>query len=80
MVKNPPTNAGDTGSISGFGGTPGGGNGNLLQYFCLEKSHGPSNLVGYCPWCQKESDTTELLSMQAHINNDLQCTNGRKRM
>ena len=27
-----------------------------------------------------ESDTTELLSMQAHINNDLHCTNGRKRM
>ena len=36
MVKNPPTNAGDTGSISGLGRSPGEGNGNPLQYFCLE--------------------------------------------
>ena len=35
-VKNPPPNAGDTGSIPGFGRSPGEGNGNLLQYFCLE--------------------------------------------
>ena len=33
-VKNPPANAGDVGSIPGLG--PGGGNGNPLQYFCLE--------------------------------------------
>ena len=39
MVKNPPANAGDardTGLISGSGRTPGGGNGNPLQYSCLE--------------------------------------------
>ena len=39
VVKNPPANAGDTkdaGSISGLGKSPGGGNGNLLQYSCLE--------------------------------------------
>ena len=39
MVKNPPTNAGDTrdmGSISGLGRSPGGGHGNPLQYSCLE--------------------------------------------
>ena len=38
MVKNPPTNAGDTrdmGSISGLGRSPGGGHGNPLQYSCL---------------------------------------------
>jgi len=35
-VENPPPNAGDTGSIPGFGRSPGEGNGNLLQYFCLE--------------------------------------------
>ena len=37
-VKNLPTNAGDsgdTGLISGLGRSPGGGNGNLLQYSCL---------------------------------------------
>ena len=33
MVKNPPATAGDAGSIPG---SPGGGNGNRLQYFCLE--------------------------------------------
>ena len=36
MVKNLPTNAGDTGSIPGSGGSPGEGNGNPLQYPCLE--------------------------------------------
>ena len=37
-VKNPPTNAGDTGSIPGSGRSPGEGNGNPLQYSCLEDS------------------------------------------
>ena len=36
MVKNPHTNAGDTGSIPGSGRSPGGGNGNPLQCSCLE--------------------------------------------
>ena len=39
MVKNPPANAGDTrdeGSIPGLGRSLGGGNGNPLQYSCLE--------------------------------------------
>ena len=34
-VKNPPANAGDVGSIPGSGRSPGGGNGNPLQYSCL---------------------------------------------
>ena len=37
-VKNPPANAGDTGSIPGSAGSAGGGNGNPLQYSCLKKS------------------------------------------
>ena len=39
VVKNPPDNAGDvrdSGSIPGFGRSPGGGHGNPLQYSCLE--------------------------------------------
>ena len=36
MVKNLPANAGDLGSIPGLGGSPGAGNGNPLQYSCLE--------------------------------------------
>ena len=35
MVKNPPPNARDPGSISGSGRAPGGGNGNPLQYSYL---------------------------------------------
>ena len=47
-------NAGDPGSIPGSGRSPGEGNGNPLQYSCLERS-----LVGYSPWGRKESDMTE---------------------
>ena len=36
-VKNLPANARDTGSIPGSGKLPGEGNGNPLQYSCLEK-------------------------------------------
>ena len=36
VVKNPPVNAGDVGSIPGLGRSPGGGHGNPFQYFCLE--------------------------------------------
>ena len=36
VVKNPPAFAGDTGSIPGSGRSPGGMNGNPLQYSCLE--------------------------------------------
>ena len=41
VVKNPPASAGDSrdeSSISGSGSSPGEGNGNLLQYPCLENS------------------------------------------
>ena len=35
VVKNLPANAGDAGSIPGLERSPGGGNGNPLQYSCL---------------------------------------------
>ena len=35
MVKNPPADAGDASLIPGLGRSPGEGNGNPLQYFCL---------------------------------------------
>ena len=38
MAKKPPANTGDAGSIPWLGRSPGEGNGNLLQYFCLENS------------------------------------------
>ena len=36
VVNNPPANAGDSGSISGSGRSPGEGHDNPLQYSCLE--------------------------------------------
>ena len=41
VVKNRSANAGDVrdvGLIPGLGGSPGGGNGNLLQYSCLKNA------------------------------------------
>ena len=38
VVKNPPANSGDVGLRPGPGGSPKEGNGNLLQYSCLENS------------------------------------------
>ena len=41
VVKDLPASAGDTGDmglIPGSGGSPGGGNGNPLEYSCLENS------------------------------------------
>ena len=48
VIKIPPGNAGDQGSIPGSGRSPGKGNGNPLQYSCLGKFHGQR--VGYSPW------------------------------
>ena len=56
--------AGDPGSIPGLGRYPGEGNGNPLQYSCLENSmdwEAPQSLVGYTLWGCKDSDMTERL-------------------
>ena len=58
-VKNLPTNAGDMGSIPGWGRSPGEGNSNPPAVFLPGESHGQRSLVGYSPWGRKESDTTE---------------------
>ena len=58
MVKIPPTNTGDTGSIPRSERSPGEENGNLLQYSCL------GNLMDKEAWwaavqeITKESDMT----------------------
>ena len=49
VVKNPPVKPGDLDLIPGSGRSPGEGNGNPLQYSCLEESHGQRNLGGYSP-------------------------------
>ena len=68
-IKESACNAGDLGSIPGSGRSPGEGNGNPLQYSCLEwlpipifllrEFHGQSSLADYSPWGHKESDRTE---------------------
>ena len=35
VVENPPANSGDSSVIPGLGRSPGEGNGNPLEYFCL---------------------------------------------
>ena len=57
--KESSANAGNVGPILGLGGSLEAGNDNLLQYSCLEKSHGQRSLAGYSPWSCKESDMTE---------------------
>ena len=59
MVKNLLANAGDASSIPRSRRSPGGGNGNPLQYTLLGKFHGQRSLAGYSPWGHKELDTTE---------------------
>ena len=54
-------NAGDPALIPGSGRSPREGNGNPLQYSCLENPMDRSSLVGYSPWGRKESDMTEQL-------------------
>ena len=57
MVKNSPANAGDMGSSPRLRRSPGEGNGNPLQFSCLEnpteEPHGLQSMES-----AKESDTT----------------------
>ena len=62
--KESACNAGGLGLIPELGRSPGGRNGNSLQYFCLENLHGQRSLVGSSPWGHNELDTTEQLSTQ----------------
>ena len=62
--KESACSAGDLGSISGSGRSPGEGNGYLLQ-FLPGKFHGQRSLEGYRPQGHKELNTTELLSAQS---------------
>ena len=64
-VKNLPANANavdvrDLGSIPGWRRFPGEGNGNLLQYSCLEITMDRGAWPGYSPWGRKELDMTEV--------------------
>ena len=58
VLNNPPANAGDTGSIPGSERSPGVGNGNPLQYSCLENSTNREARWATVHEVAKESDTT----------------------
>ena len=59
MVKNLPVNAEDEGSIPGSGIYPGEGNGNPLQYSCLENPMDRGAWWVTVHEVAKESDTTK---------------------
>ena len=56
MVKRLPTMLGDLGSIPGLGRSPGEGNGNPLQYTCLENATDGGALVGYSLWDRRVTE------------------------
>ena len=67
VKKNLPANVGDArdaGSIPVPGRSPGGGNGNLLQYSCLKNSMDGGT---YSPWGHKKLDMTEHACSLSHL-------------
>ena len=63
VVENAADNASHAGLIPGLGRSPGGGNGNLLQYSCLENPMDRGAWwATYSPWGRQELDMTEQLS------------------
>ena len=58
MVKNPPSNAGDAGSVPGLGRSPGGGHGNPLYYSYLENPMDRGAWQAIVHGIRKDSDTT----------------------
>ena len=66
VVKNPPVNAGDMGLIPGLGGSPGEGNGNPLQFSCLENSMDRRGWTAIIHGIT-ESDMTEQLTLSVWV-------------
>ena len=58
MVKNLPANVGDAGSIPGLSRSPGEGNGNPLQYSCLDNPMDRGAWRAIICGVAKESDMT----------------------
>ena len=75
MVNNLPANAGaigDASSITGSGRSPGGGNGNPLQY-CLENSVDRGAWWAMVPGAAKSRTRPKRLSMHAQAGNTKRC-------
>ena len=69
MVKTPPAKAGDTGLSPGSGRSLGGGNGNPLQYSCLEDPMDRRAWQTTVHGVAKELDMTERLN-----DNEVKCS------
>ena len=66
-------NVGDPGSIPGSGRCPGEGNGNPLQFSCLENPIGRGAWWATVHGVSKESDTTERLYFDFHCFKEYSC-------
>ena len=62
VVKNPPANAGDAGSIPESGRSPGEGNSNPLQYSCMRSPMEREAWWATVHEVTKESDMTQQLN------------------
>ena len=74
VVKNLPANgedARDEGSIPGSGRSPGGGQGNPLHYYCLEKPMDRGVWWATVQRVEKRQTQLKLLSMQTTHNTNL---------
>ena len=74
VVKNLPASAGDirdVGSLPGLGRS-GVGNGNPLQYSCLENLHGQRSLTGYRP-CTWQKVKTRLSNQAQYMGQHADC-------
>ena len=67
VAKNPSANAGDLGLNPGLRRSLGEGDGNPLQYSCLGNPMDKGAWWATVHRAAKESDTTEHLSMHAHM-------------
>ena len=73
VVKNPPANAGDIGSIPGLGSSLGEENGNPLQYSCLENPMDRGAWWATVRGCAQSLTQLKLLSMHTHFLKVLWC-------
>ena len=63
-----PGDVSNMGSIPGMGRSPGGGNGNPLQYSCLENPMDRGAWWATVHWVTKSQTQLKLLSMHARIH------------
>ena len=73
VVKNLPANAGDTrdtSSVTGLGRSPAEGNGDPLQFSCLENPTDRGAWGGYSPWDCKKLDKHTHTHIHTYIHTE----------